>query len=310
MSARHEFKKMTEVDLETLLVLNSALKSVYTALSMSLDELVDACRFKLEFVIPLEGTDLVLVKTRDRVPGYIYVSDLSQFVYCPRRFYLSYRVANIVDKIRLRKIREKLLKLKPELREGAVLYERETLRRILVGTFVHRAVENAFRMLNLKATYKPELEVVDEELGLIGHVDLVKLRYPSEIEIEKCLDETGDDELCSRPRAVVYEIKSGLYREVPESYKKQVQLYAWLLEKVHKYVIEHVYIVHPVNPAHSLAPGVNIRLVKVEYSTDIARELLDLVKQARRILLSREPPRVSISRDKCERCAFKLICLY
>jgi CRISPR-associated protein Cas4 len=277
---------------------------------MDLRSLIHACSFKLEFVEFVEGTDLVVVKQRDRVPGFIYVSDLSQFLYCPRRFYLSYRAVNIVDKIKFRKIREKLQELKTLLREGAVVYDRETFRRILVGTYVHRAVENAVKMLNLKATYRAELEVVDKRYGVIGHVDLVKLSYPTEEEVERCVSRTDDEELCSRPRALVFEIKSGLYKTVPEEYKKQAQFYAFLLERNYRYVIDGVYIVHPVNPSLQTVHGVNIRFVEVEYSPQTAKELIAILEKAREVLLQDKPPRVEMRRDKCERCAYKLICLY
>lgn len=300
---------MTTLDIETKLILNRAISSVYRALSLSLEELLHACSFKFDMVEFLEGTDLVVVKSRDRVPGYIYVSDLSMYVFCPRRFYLSYRIANIVDRIRFGKIREKLLQLRPELRDGAVLYDRETFRKILIGTFVHRAVENAFRFVKLPWTYRTEVEVVDEDLGLIGHVDLVRIRYLSEDEYLMCRESVEDEEYCEKQRATVYEVKSSLFREVPESYKKQAQLYAWLLERKYDYVVEKVYIAHPVNPSDRES-RVSLRLVRVPYDKNVSAELLELVRQARRTLLLREPPRVPIDRSKCEKCAFKLICLY
>ena len=295
-------------NLETLLVLNRALKSIYNALKLSLEELIQACSFKFDFVEFLEGTDLVVVRQRDRAPGYIYVSDLSTFIYCPRRFYLAYRVANIVDKIKFRKIREKLLQLKPELRE-CILYDRENFRRILVGVYLHRCVENAFKFLKLPKTYRVEEEIVDEDLGLIGHVDLIHVRYLDDEEYAKCLVETNDEEYCEKPRATVYEVKSGLYKEIPEGYKRQAQLYAFLLERKHGYVIENVYIIHPMSP-HEAEKNVHVKLVKVQYNKDTAKELLELVRQARRTLLMKEPPKVPLDRTKCDKCPYKLVCLY
>ena len=299
---------MTE-KLEPLLVLNRAFQHIYRALSLDFDELLQACSFKFDLVYPLEGTNLIVVKQRDRVPGYIYVSDLSQFLYCPRRFYLTYRVVNIVDKIKLAKIRSKLQELKPELRDGALLYDIETFRRILVGIYLHRCVENTFKFLNLPRSYEVEKEVVDEDLGLIGHVDLVHVRYLSQEEYEKCILKYSE-EYCEKPRATVYEVKSGLYREVPESYKRQAQLYAYLLEKREGYIVEKVYVAHPVHPS-DITSGIYFKLVKIEYDREkTGRELLELIRTARRVLREREPPRVFVSRDKCEKCAYKLICLY
>ena len=296
-------------DLEPLLVLNRALSCIYRALRLSLEELLQACSFKFDFVEFLEGTDLVVVRQRDRVPGYIYVSDLSSFLYCPRRFYLTYRVANIVDRIRIRKIREKLQQLRPELKE-CILYDRETFRRILIGVYLHRSVENAFKFLKLPRTYRVEEEVVDEDLGLIGHVDLVHVKYLSEEEFLECIAESRDEEYCEKPRAVVYEIKSGLYKkEIPEGYKRQAQLYAFLLERKHGYVIEKVYIAHPTHPSE-VQGKVNLKLIQVEYSRKTTQELIDLVRQARRTLLLREPPRIPLDKAKCEKCPYKLICLY
>ena len=286
-------------ELETFLILNKAFECIYKALQLDFDTLVEACSFKLDFVYPLENTNLVIVKQRDRIPGFIYVSDLSTFIYCPRRFYLTYRVVNIVDKIRLEKIRKKLLELKPELREGALLYDVETFRRILIGIFLHRCVENRFKLVGLPKTYEVEKELVDEKLGLIGHADLVYVKYP-----EDCVDE----EQC-KPKATLFEIKSGLYKkEIPEGYKRQAQLYAYLLEKKCGYVVEKVYIAHPRHPAE--VDKVYFKLVEVEYNKNIVKELLKLIEQARRVLTLREPPRTGLDRSKCDKCPYKLLCLY
>ncbi len=257
-------------------VLDNVFRIVYRVKQMELSDLVHACSREYDLIMKIRGTDLYIVKGRDRRRGFLYVSDLSTFVYCPRKFYLMYNMSRLVDKIRLGKIRQVVRKYLQYLQDGGTVMDSESLRRVLAGQYIHMSINNAINFALLDKV-EVEVEIVDLDHGLVGHVDIV---------------EHLDDVYVN-----IYEIKTGLYRQVPEHYKVQALAYKYLVETVLKKKVKNVYIVYPSRDGKYLH--------KVREHVDVEHVL----RQARRLLLEDNPPPLPEDRKRCYKCSFRTICL-
>lgn len=265
-----------------LMVLDRMFRLVYRVKRMDLSDLVSACSMEYDLILPLQGTDLYIVKGRERKPCFVYVSDLSTFVYCRRKFYLSYSMHKVLDRVRHGKIRQLLRRYRTLLEDGACIMDRESLRRVLAGQYIHRSIRNgiSFTMLEQEGI-RVEVEIIDLDMGLIGHIDI--------------LEQTSED------TANIYEVKTGLYRQIPLHYKVQVLAYKYLTEKDLGLRVEHTYIAYPSKE------GKYIHEVRQE---DEKIDVVQLLREARRTLLENKIPRPPEDLRKCEKCGFRKVCLY
>jgi CRISPR/Cas system-associated exonuclease Cas4 (RecB family) len=275
------------VNLNLLLIFENVSRHVFSIKKLSISELINACFDKYEFIIPLEGTIFYIVKSRDYRHGFINVTDISTYMYCSRKLYIAYNMRKFLTKIKYGKIVEKLREKIDYLRDGGVVYDRDTLRKILVGSMIHKCLENSVKFVNVEEI-ETEKKLIDLELGIIGHVDVVHYVNDSEVEI--------------------YEFKSGLFTRPYESHVKQVQMYAFLVEKLLNQKVSKVYIVNPkIEDVHS-KPLFNVH--EVPYSTSVKSELISIVKNAREVLLRDRAPKLKYDPLRCQKCTYKILCIY
>ena len=218
-----------------------------------------------EITVRQVDDNLYIVVSRERKPGFINVGDVATYVYCPRRFWYMYNLA--------------------QSKVPILVVDRKLLRKILIGTYAHVALRNyvnmirdKLRSLRVEPWIESEVEVVDDELGFIGHIDLVYLDTDSE-------------------EAYVYELKSSYSTVVYDSHVAQVLSYCYLLEKCRRVYVPCGYVV-------------NCRgMYKVKYSARDRDLVRDLLTEVRRCVRQSEPPDVEhMQSEKCRSCGFRTVC--
>jgi len=281
---RHADEKL----LTTLLALNRAFYSIYRLVNTDIDTLIQAISDQVT-VVKLRGLPFYAFQSRLRLRGFIYVSDLAQYVYCRRKFYLMYRLVNICGKIRSIKLRREIYRIATALGPDIQVYDEEHAKYILVGLVLHRTVQNSVEILR-DSHIKTEVEVADLDLGVVGHIDVLV-----------CLGKNVD----------IIEVKSGFYRKIPDYYVVQAKLYGLLVERQLGVKPRRVLLVSSARRGYGDEDrGVFLKLHQVEYREDDRDALLQLVRSSRRLLMEEKAPPFLRDPRRCSRCSFRIFCQY
>lgn len=267
-------------------IFDSVCREVLKVRRLPLSSLISMSYDRYEFIVHVRGTPYYIVKSREYRHGFMNVTDIVLYLLCKRKLYTAYNIMKIIKSIRLSKIAERLREHYDYIREGGVVYDEEILRRILVGTVMHKCLENAVKLVSHWLNVETEVEVVDYEHGIIGHVDIV---------------EYIDDKTIN-----IYEFKSGLFERPSLMYMTQAQMYAYLMERVHRAHVSSIYIVNPV--IRSDGPTYNVH--QIPYNDNIKRSLVTLLVDARKILKQDRIPEIKYDPNLCTRCTYRLLCLY
>ena len=246
------------------------IQSVLYASKLTLSELLLLCRRELK-IREVRGTNLYVVRSRLHKLGFINVSDISSYVYCPRRFWYMYRLLG--DEVK-----------------GVIICDRHQLRRLLVGTYAHLCFRNfvnyltsKLRSLGADPHLYTEDELYDYEYGLAGHVDLVYVDPHEDY-------------------AVVYELKSSYRRRVHDTYIAQVLSYCYLVEKAKDVVVDRGYIVNCSGMWRIPYAGDERSLIR-----DLLKEVRRCIIKDEPPS-EEESARVE-NINKCRVCGFRCICL-
>jgi len=210
---------------------------------------------------------LYLVVSRSRVHGFVNISDIAVHTFCPRKFWYSYSLVK-------------------ELNKPIILADAITLRRILVGIYSHKAFENYINIIKPRFLIEtnieliPEYEVIDEELSVIGHADLVKIDH-------------------NNRTVEVYELKTSWYRAPHEAYVYQLYAYCYEVSKALKYyTLTCGYLVQPNT------------MFRFNYIKSVEKVVKKLLIELRKVIQLDEPPILTdFDRRKCRKCGFRAICL-
>ena len=184
----------------------------------------------------------ILIRNRRRKAGFIYVSDLESYLYCARKTWLTLHHGQIVDE--------------------------KGLKAIIRGILAHREWAKY-------AKGGTEVEVVDYELGIIGHID--ELRFI-------------DGEL------VVIELKTSW--RIADYHLLKLRSYMFLVDRMYK-----------VKPVGVLVYRRGLKVIGKLSEKDIDY-VLRYLKRARKVLLSNvPPPRLPRQfRSRCNYCPLRPEC--